>query len=90
MAVVHENGKEFRFYIDGVLADTQPYTGSVIFTRTNQIFYIGAEFNGGLQYVGLLDRLRYSKGIVPPEQLDSKPVPRDARPIQVFHVIVLA
>ncbi|PYI84586.1 MAG: hypothetical protein DME26_13000, partial [Verrucomicrobia bacterium] len=80
MAVVHENGKEFRFYIDGVLADTQPYTGSVIFTRTNQIFYIGAEFNGGLQYVGLLDRLRYSKGIVPPEQLDSKPVPRDARP----------
>src|SRR5438132_1156866 len=62
VAVVHENLKEFRFYVDGVLADTQPYTGSVIFTRTNQIFYIGAENTGGLQYVGLIDRLRYSKG----------------------------
>ncbi|MBI4660883.1 MAG: LamG domain-containing protein [Verrucomicrobia bacterium] len=80
MAVVHEAKKEFRFYIDGQLADTVAYTGSTIFTRTNQVFYIGAEHNGGLQYVGLLDRLRYSKGMLAPEQLDSKATPAGARP----------
>ena len=80
MAIVHEDKKEFRFYIDGVLGDTVPYTTSVIFTRTNQVFYIGAESTGGLQYVGLLDRLRYSKGMLAPEQLDSKRIPADAKP----------
>ncbi|HWH72428.1 MAG TPA: LamG domain-containing protein, partial [Candidatus Sulfotelmatobacter sp.] len=35
IAVVHENGKELRFYVDGVLGDTVPYLGGVIFTRTD-------------------------------------------------------
>ncbi|MFO1498847.1 MAG: LamG domain-containing protein [Verrucomicrobiota bacterium] len=70
IAVVHENAKEFRFFVDGVLADTQAYTGSVIFTRTNQVFYIGSEPTYGLQYTGLLDRLKVTRGILPPSQLD--------------------
>jgi hypothetical protein len=81
LAIVHEARKEFRFYIDGTLAQTIPYTRNVIFTRTNQVFYIGAEPTGNLQYVGLLDRLRYSKAMLAPEQLDSKRVPIDARPL---------
>jgi hypothetical protein len=79
-AVVHEARKELRFYIDGVLGDTVAYTGSTIFTRTNQVFYIGAENTGGLQYLGSLDRLRYSKGMLTPDQLDSKRVPANAKP----------
>lgn len=74
-AVVHENAKEIRFYVDGVLADTQAYTSSVIFTRTNQVFYLGSEPAGGLQFVGSLDRLIYSKGMLASDQLDSKAVP---------------
>ena len=70
VAAVHENAKEFRFYIDGVLADTQAYTGSVIFTRTNQVFYIGSEPTFGLQYTGMLDRLIVSRGMLTPDQLD--------------------
>jgi hypothetical protein len=70
IAAVHENLKEFRFYVDGVLADTQPYTGSVIFSRTNQVFYLGSEPTFGLQYTGLLDRLKLTRGILTPDELD--------------------
>jgi hypothetical protein len=70
IAVVHENGKEFRFYVDGALADTQAYTGSVIFTRTNQVFYIGSEPTFGLQYTGMLDRLKINRGMLTPDQFD--------------------
>ncbi len=81
MAIAHDAGTELRFYIDGTLSDTVPYTRNVIFTRTNQVFSIGAEPTGGLQYVGLLDRLRYSKAALTPEQLDAKRVPADAKPL---------
>ncbi len=72
VAVVHENKKEFRFYVDGALADTQAYTSGVNFTRTNQVFYIGSEPTFGLQFTGQLDRLKVTKGILTPDQLDSK------------------
>lgn len=76
IAVVHEAGKEFRFYVDGVLADTQAYTGGVLIdVRTATEFYIGSEPTGGLPYVGKLDRLIVSKGMVPAEELDFRPVP---------------
>lgn len=70
IAVVHENQKEFRFYVDAVLADTQAYTGGVNFTRTNQVFYIGSEPTFGLQYTGSLDRLRVTRGMLTPDQFD--------------------
>jgi hypothetical protein len=73
-AVVHENGKELRFYVDGGLADTVAYTGGVIFTRTDTSFMFGSE-NGGNPYVGSLDRFKFSKGILTADQLDSWPIP---------------
>lgn len=75
LAVVHEAGKEFRFYVDGLLRDTRAYTGGVLFTRTATEFYFGSEPTGGLQFVGKLDRFRYTKGILQPQELDFWPVP---------------
>lgn len=75
IAVVHENGVEFRFYVDGILSATVAYTRSVIFTRTNLVFYFGSEPTGGLQFVGQLDRFRYTAGVLAPNQLDFWPVP---------------
>lgn len=76
IAIVHNNKTNFQFYVDGVLADTQAYTDSVIFTRTNQVFYIGSEPTGNLQYLGLLDRLKVNSGALTPDQLDYRPVPQ--------------
>lgn len=73
-AVVHENGKELRFYVDGGLADTVAYTGGVIFSRTDTTAWFGSE-GGGNPYVGSLDRFKVSKGILTAEQLDSWPIP---------------
>jgi len=76
IALVHEANKEFRFYVDGILGDTVPYTRNfLINVRTADFFTIGSEGTGGLPYVGKLDRLMVSSGIVPPEQLDFRPVP---------------
>ncbi|MGE3311092.1 MAG: LamG domain-containing protein [Limisphaerales bacterium] len=70
IAVVHDPGVELRFYVDGVLGDSVPYTSGVNFSRTQTLFSIGAEWNGALQYLGSVDRLKISSGIVAPEDLD--------------------
>ena len=75
IAVVHQPGVELRFYVDGVLGDTRPYTAGVNFTRTQKIFSIGAEWNGALQYIGSVDRLKVSSGILAPDELDYQNVP---------------
>ncbi|MBL9171063.1 MAG: LamG domain-containing protein [Verrucomicrobiales bacterium] len=75
IAVVHQPGVELRFYVDGVLGDTVPYTSGVNFTRTQKIFSIGAEWNGALQYIGSVDRLKVSSGILAPDELDFQAVP---------------
>ncbi len=77
IAVIHQNGVQFTFYVDGVLLDTEPYTGSVILNRSTAqtLFSIGAEWNGFLQYVGELDRLKVFSGMLPLEQLDTNAVP---------------
>jgi Concanavalin A-like lectin/glucanases superfamily len=81
VAIVHENKKEFRFYVDGTLGDTVPYTQGGNFTRTNQVFYIGAEnVTNTFRYAGNLDRLRYSKGALTADQLDSNAAPPAVRP----------
>ncbi|HOX04519.1 MAG TPA: LamG domain-containing protein [Candidatus Paceibacterota bacterium] len=74
IAVVHEHGVAFRFYVDGVLRDTRAYNRGVVFDRTGTVFYLGSEA-GGNPYIGKLDRFRYSKGVVPVEELDCWPVP---------------
>lgn len=76
IAVVHETGKEFRFFVDGVLGQTVPYTGGVLIgVRTDAQFYIGSEPTGGLPYVGKIDRLRVSSGMVAAEDLDFRVIP---------------
>lgn len=75
IAVVHQAGLEFRFYVDGVLGDTVPYTGGVNFSRTQRLFSIGAEWNGALQFIGSVDRLKVSSGMLSPSQLDAQKVP---------------
>ncbi len=73
IAVVHENGKEMRFYVDGALGDTIAYTGGVIFTRTDAYFQFATE--GGNQYVGSIDRFKLSKGTMTVDELDWWPIP---------------
>jgi hypothetical protein len=80
IAVVHQFQRDLRFYIDGVLSATVAYTRGVIFTRTFTEFYFGAENTGGLQYVGFLDRFRYTKGALTPAELDYLAVPGVALP----------
>ena len=75
IAVVHEHNKEIRFYVDGVLGDTVPYTSGVNFSRTQRLFSIGAEWNGALQFTGSVDRLKVSSGVLSEAQLDSKTIP---------------
>jgi len=75
IAVVHQHGTEIRFYVDGVLGDTVPYASGVNFSRTQRLFSIGAEWNGALQFIGSVDRLKVFSGILNESQLDSKPIP---------------
>ncbi len=75
ISVVHENGKDFLFYVDGALSGTVPYTNGVLFTETNTTYTIGSEPGGDLQYVGSLDRLKVTAGVLSPDQLDYLPVP---------------
>lgn len=76
IACVHETGKEFRFYVDGTLGETIPYTSGVLIdVRTDAQFTIGSEPNGGLPYVGKLDRLTITRGIVAADKLDFRAIP---------------
>jgi hypothetical protein len=75
IAVIHRNGTDLRFYVDGVLGDTIPYTAGVIKTRTDTFFTVGSEGTGGLAYRGLLDRLQLSDEAVDPTTLDYLAVP---------------
>jgi hypothetical protein len=54
--------------------DTVPYTSGVNFARTQTLFSIGAEWNGALQYIGSVDRLKVSVN-ARPDQLDFQAVP---------------
>ena len=76
IAVVYEAPLEqLSFYVDGVLGDALPYSGGLTFTRTQTLFSIGAEWNGNLQFLGSLDRLKVHSGALTPEELDSQSIP---------------
>lgn len=82
VAVVHEHGLEVRFYIDGILSDTVPYTGGVNVSGPNAYFDGGMEvwdwpdFGSGVNpFVGKMDRMSLTRGIVAPNDLDWRPVP---------------
>lgn len=86
LAVVHENGKELRFYVDGSLGDRRTYTNGVIFTRTQTSFYFGSEPTGNLQFIGSLDRFKLTSGVVTPEKLDYLPIPGQAIPAPSLNI----
>ena len=69
IAAVHQNGVEFRYYLDGQLGQQLPYTDGVRFALVNA-FLIGHEANGGLPYRGYLDRIRISRAAFTEAQLD--------------------
>lgn len=84
VAVVHQDGVEFRFYVDGVLSDTRAYTlgaGSSTIPR----FTIGSGVNGSLPFIGKLDRLRYSNQALDPGQFDFPAAP--AVPSLAIHLV---
>jgi hypothetical protein len=76
VAVLHEAGVGFRFFVDGILGDTIAYAGGLLIdVRTGTEFVIGSEPSGGLPYVGKLDRLIVSSGLVAPKDLDFRAIP---------------
>lgn len=69
IAAVHEDSLEFRFYVDGELKETMPYTEGVRFALVNE-FLIGSEASGGNPYVGYLDRLKITRAALNEGDLD--------------------
>ncbi|MBN2327979.1 MAG: LamG domain-containing protein [Candidatus Omnitrophica bacterium] len=74
------DGYQFLFYVDGELADSYDYEDGVKFVPENEAFlYFGCERGGGLPYVGLLDRIKITRGALTPDELDYfEPVSVDA------------
>jgi hypothetical protein len=78
LAVTYDDPSQtLTFYVDGQVGDTQSYTTGVFLNRPTAqlIFSVGAEWNGALQYVGSLDRLKITSGVLAADQLDSKAIP---------------
>jgi hypothetical protein len=82
VAVVHQDGLEVRFYVDGILGDTVTYTNGVNVGGPQAYFHMGMEvwdwpdYGSGVNpYVGKIDRMSLTRGIVAPNDLDWRPVP---------------
>lgn len=69
IAVVHVNGQEMQYYVDGQLADTVPYSGGVN-AAEDPVFYLGHEIGGGNPWVGGIDRIRITAAALSPDQFD--------------------
>ena len=94
VAVIHRNGQDLRFFVDGVLQDTVAYTdGVLIDVRTATFFTLGSENGGGLAYTGGLDRFELLNEAVDPATLDSLAVPGvipDAPELQIGTAVSIA
>ena len=82
IAMVHQDGVEVRFYIDGILRDAVTYTNGVQTGGSQAYFNIGGEvwdwpFLGSMvhPFIGNLDRISLTKGIVMANDLDWRSVP---------------
>lgn len=73
VAVMHRNGQDMRFFVDGVLLSTVAYTQGIIYTRTDTFFRIGSE--GGSPFVGSIDRIQVDNTAVDPSTLDFWRIP---------------
>lgn len=74
VAVIHRNGQDLRFYVDGVLGDTIAYTGGLQ-TRDNTYFNLGSELGSTNPYRGLMDRMQVSSVAMDPKDLDFLAIP---------------
>ena len=73
LAVAHKKGQSITYFINGAEAGTRSYTSGSTLAVTNRVLYIGAEWNGGLPFTGLIDRIRISNTALTAGQLDSNP-----------------
>lgn len=71
---VAKGGQSITYFINGIAAETRAYTGGTRLATTNKVLYIGAEWNGGLPFTGLIDRVRISNSALTASQLDSDPL----------------
>jgi hypothetical protein len=74
LAIVHSNGTDLKFYVDGVLGDTIAYT-SGLGTRATTTFHIGSEFGTGLLLNGSIDRVQMDDVPLAQEDLDYLAIP---------------
>lgn len=69
-AVFDWDGMAFRYYVDGQLSDVYAYSQGIKPVPANEAFlYMGSE-KGGNYYVGNMDRVRITRGVLTPDQLD--------------------
>ena len=71
LAVVHRNGQSITYFVNGQEAGTRTYAGGTRLATTNKVLYIGAEWDGGLAFTGLIDRVRISNSALATNELDS-------------------
>jgi hypothetical protein len=74
VAVVHEDGVGFHFYVDGVLGDTRGYSLGAV-GGTLPRFTIGSAFNGARPFIGKIDRVRYTNRALTPAEFDYPAAP---------------
>ena len=70
VAVVHTDGVNMKFYIDGALAATVAYTNGAGYRVSSEI-NIGADPAGANWFTGYLDRIRFDNRALTPAELDS-------------------
>lgn len=70
VAVAHKAGESMSYFINGELIETNEYTGGTNATGGG-FLYIGSEWNGGLPYIGNVDRIRISNAALSADELDS-------------------
>lgn len=86
LAVVHKKGVSMTYFINGKESGTLPYKGGTILAQTNKVLYIGAEWNGGLPFTGIIDRVRISNTALTASQLDfdpTNPAPSSSPPVSL-------
>ena len=84
--MAHKNGQSITYFLNGIEAGTRAYTNGTRLATTNKVLYIGAEWDGGLPFTGLIDRVRISNAALTANQLDSDPLnpaPSPQLPLQL-------
>lgn len=74
LAVSHKAGESITYFVDGQEIETRSYDSRTI-PADQTVLYIGAEWDGGLPYTGLIDRIRISNSALTAADLDSQPTP---------------